>query len=305
MLAITEDDVRRLLPMGEAVRLLKQAFLDLREGRAGNQVRRRMFPPNGTVLHAMAGWQGKYLGTKIYTTNHRHGAWFQLNLYELNTGRPLANFEANYLGQIRTGAASGLATDLLANPNARTLAIIGSGFQARTQLEAVRTVRPSIEDVRVWSPTPTRREAFAKETGSRACATAEEAIRGADVICTATFAREPVLERSWVSPGAHINAAGSNNPQRREIPADVIEHAGLLVADSAEACLVEAGDLLLAKIDWKKVIDLKDVRPGWEPGRISVFKSVGLGLEDVAVAASVYEKITLERASNDPNPARR
>lgn len=305
MLYITEDEVRRLLPMGEAVNLLRQAFADLRDHKAGNQVRRRMFPPDGTVLHSMAGWQGKYLGTKIYTTNHKHGAWFQFLLYELDTGKPLATIEANHLGQIRTGAASGLATDLLAKPDAQSLAIIGSGFQARTQLAAVRTVRPSISDIRIWSRDLAKRENFAQEFGARACSTAEEAIIGAEIICTATFAREPVLQGSWIAPGTHINAVGSNNPQRRELPADVIRKAGLLVADSAEACLVEAGDLLLAKIDWSKVVDLKDIRPGWEPGRVTIFKSVGLGLEDVAVGASVYEKVILARASNDPNPATR
>lgn len=291
MIQITENDVQRLLPMEEAVSLLRQAFLDLREGRAGNQVRRRLYTPEGTVLHSMAGWQGKYIGTKVYTTNVKYGAWFWFHLYERETGKPLALMEANYLGQIRTGAASGLATDILANPAARSLAIIGSGFQARAQLDAMRVVRPGLEDIRVWSRSVEKRESFATENHIRACSTAEEAVRGAEIICTATFAKDPVLKQEWVSPGTHINAMGSNSAGRRELPAELVERADLIVVDSLDACRIEAGDLLLdPDLDWRQLRELKNENPGWKPGRISIFKSVGLGLEDVAVAASVYEK---------------
>ncbi len=291
MIQITEDDVQRLLPMEEAVRLLRQAFLDLRNGKAGNQVRRRLHTPDGTVLHSMAGWQGKYLGTKVYTTNVKHGAWFWFHLYEQETGKPLALLEANYLGQIRTGAASGLATDILANPEAKSLAIIGSGFQAQAQLDAMRAVRTGLQDIRVWSRSAEKREAFAATNMIRACSTAEEAVREADIICTATFAKDPVLEKEWISPGAHINAMGSNNPERRELPADLIETAEVIVADSREACQKEAGDLLLCSpLDWEQIRELKDENPSWKPGRSSIFKSVGLGLEDVATGAFVYEK---------------
>lgn len=279
--------------MGEAVRLLRQAFADWRDAKAGNQVRRRMFPPTGTVLHSMAGWHGKYLGTKIYTTHPKHGAWFQFNLYDQETGRPLAVMEANQLGQIRTGAASGLATDIYANPDARSLAIIGSGFQAQAQIDAMRAVRPAIDDIRVWSRSAERREAFARENNVQAVASAEEAVRNADIICTATFSKDPVLQREWVTDGAHVNAMGSNHPERRELPADLVQQADVVVADSIEACRVEAGDLLLADVDWSKIVELKDESPGWKPGRTSIFKSVGLGLEDVAVAAFVYEQSLL------------
>jgi alanine dehydrogenase len=301
---LTEDDVRRSLPMPEAIGALREAFAAWKEGRAGNQVRRRMFLPGGAVLHAMAGWLDGYFGTKIYTTHPKAGAWFTFHLFDSATARPLAQFEANYLGQIRTGAASGLATDLLANPEAKVLAVLGAGFQARSQVDAVRAVRPQVE-VRVWSRSAPRRESFAAALGARACDSAAEAVRGADILCTATTAREPLVEFSWLKQGAHINAIGSNNPARRELPAEVVEGAGLLVADSAEACLAEAGDLLMAKIDWSRVVDLKDVRPGWDPDRITVFKSVGLGLEDVAVAAHVYRKIIPETASSGPRPATR
>lgn len=288
--------------MPEAIAVLRDAFAAWRDGTAGNQVRRRMFLPQGAVLHSMAGWVDGYFGTKIYSTHPKSGAWFLFHLFDAATAAPLAQFEANYLGQIRTGAASGLATDLLANPQARVLAMLGAGFQARSQVDAIRVVRPGVE-VRVWSRSREKREAFASEKQAVACETAEQAVRGADIVCTATTAREPVLAYEWLKPGVLINAVGSNNPSRRELPAEVVERAGLLAADSAEACLAEAGDLLLAKIDWNRVIDLKDLQPGWDPNRITVFKSVGLGLEDVAVAAHIYRKAIPATASNGPHPA--
>ncbi len=289
--------------MEEAVDVLRHAFAEWKAGRAGNQVRRRMFPPEGAVLHSMAGWANGFFGTKIYSTHPAHGAHFFFHLFDAATGEPLALFEANYLGQIRTGAASGLATDLLANPEAQVLTVIGSGFQARGQVEAVRAVRPSIRGVRVWSRGEMSRSRFAEEMNATAFATAEEAVRGADIVCTATFAREPVLDAAWLSPGTHVNAAGSNNPRRRELPAEVVESAGLLCADSMEACLVEAGDYLMAKVDWSQVVDLKDLNREWKPDRLSIFKSVGLGLEDVAVAAHVYRKLIPAPASNGRSPA--
>jgi alanine dehydrogenase len=149
MFYFTEADVRELLPMTEAVRLMRIAFEALAIGRAKNQPRRRLILESGSVLHSMAGACGNYFGTKYYSTNPRYGAYFFFTLFDAKTARPLATMEANHLGQIRTGAASGYATDLLANPQAKTLAIIGSGFQAKTQLDAEsgaatkKSVRPS------------------------------------------------------------------------------------------------------------------------------------------------------------------
>ncbi len=142
MLYLTEDNVRRFLPMREAIRLMRETFEALARGSALNQARRRLALPTGSVLHSMAGAFGNYFGTKIYSTHARHGAHFFFLLFDAATGQPLALMEANHLGQIRTGAASGYATDLMAPPEAATLAIIGSGFQARTQLEATLAVRP-------------------------------------------------------------------------------------------------------------------------------------------------------------------
>lgn len=294
MLFITEDQVREHLPMREAIRLMRETFEQLRSGAAQNQPRRRMYLPTGTVLHSMAGAWGKYLGTKVYAANARHGAvYFFFLLFDAETARPLAYFEANHLGQIRTGAASGYATDVLARKDARTLAIIGSGFQARTQLEAMREVR-EFSDIRVWSRNEVNRYNFAVETATHAVETAEQAVRGADVVVTATWAKDPVLHSSWISPGTHINAMGSNQAQRREIPGDLIAMADLIAADAVEVAKIEAGDLILAPVDWNdpRIVDLAMVERRPEGDPITIFKSCGLGVEDVAAAAYIYEQLS-------------
>jgi ornithine cyclodeaminase/alanine dehydrogenase-like protein (mu-crystallin family) len=241
----------------------------------------------------MAGAWGKYLGTKVYAANPRHGAaYFFFLLFDAETARPLAQFDANHLGQIRTGAASGYATELLSKKDARTLGIIGSGFQARTQLDAMREVR-DLGDVRVWSRSEEKRYNFAVETSTRAVATAEEAVRGADIVVTATWSKDPVLEAAWISPGTHVNAMGSNQASRRELPADLIARADLIAVDALDVARIEAGDLMLAEVDWDdpRIYELAQVtgRPEGDP--ITIFKSCGLGVEDVAVAAYLYEKL--------------
>jgi alanine dehydrogenase len=293
MLFITEDQVSQLLPMRDCIRLMREVFKDLRTGAALNQTRRRLMLPTGSTLHSLAGAWGKYFGTKIYSTNPKVGANFFFLLFDAETARPLAQFEANCLGQIRTGAASGYATDVLAAPDASTLAIIGSGFQAQTQFEAILDVR-AIKSVRVWSRNEEKREKFAKLIGATACATAEHALRGADIVATATSAKDPVLESAWISPGTHINAMGSNQAQRRELPSELIARAELIAVDSFEQAKIEAGDLLLAPVDWAdpRIVELSkiDARPAGSP--LTIFKSLGLGVEDVAAAAFVYEQLS-------------
>jgi ornithine cyclodeaminase/alanine dehydrogenase-like protein (mu-crystallin family) len=292
MLQITEDQVRELLPMRECIRLMREVFNDLRTGAAVNQPRRRLNLPTGSTLHSLAGAWGKYFGTKIYASHPKFGAYFFFLLFDAQTARPLAQFEANYLGQIRTGAASGYATDVLAAPDASTLAIIGSGFQARSQFDAIRAVR-SIKEVRVWSRNAAKCEEFARTIDGVTAATAEEAVRGADIVATATSAKDPVLEAAWIRPGTHINAMGSNQALRRELPSDLIARANLIAVDSLEQAKIEAGDLLLAPVDWgdPRIVELAKLaaRPKGSP--VTIFKSIGLGVEDVAAAAFVYEQL--------------
>src|SRR6202162_5220620 len=138
MIQVSEEQVRDILSMEECVRIMRQTFLALRKGTASNQPRRRIYLDNGSTLHSMGGVYGKYFGTKFYSSHPKCGAHFFFFLFDSETARPLAQFEANHLGQIRTGAASGYATDVLAAPNASTMAVIGSGFQAEAQVEAIR-----------------------------------------------------------------------------------------------------------------------------------------------------------------------
>ena len=285
--------------MRDAVVLMREAFDALAQGMAINQPRRRMILPSGSVLHQMGGAIGRYFGTKYYAVNVKHGFHFFFHLFDAATAKPLALMEANFLGQIRTGAASGYATDLLARPDASVLAVIGSGFQARTQAEAISTVR-KLREVRVWSRNPENRSSFAEEYRAllaipvRACETAEEAVRGCDILVTATFAKDPVVESSWVSDGTHINAMGSNQAQRREIPEDLLARASVVVVDSIDQARIEAGDLLMAwnEQDWKspRLMELARAKGARKsPDQITLFKSVGLGVEDVAAGGHVYE----------------
>ena len=288
MFYFTESDIQELLPISEAIRLMRMAFEALKIGRAQNQPRRRLILESGSVLHSMAGAVGNYFGTKFYSTNPRYGAHFYFFLYDSKTAQPLAMMEANYLGQIRTGAASGYATDLLANPKAETLAIIGSGFQARTQLDAIRAVRP-IQTVRVWSRSEEKRLKFAEERSVTAASSAEDAVRGADIVVTATNAKDPVLESSWISDGTLVNAMGSNVANRRELPADLVKRAALAAVDSLEQAKIEAGDLILAD-SWANVVELQNIEPHHDPNHVTIFKSIGLGVEDVAAGAYIYER---------------
>jgi alanine dehydrogenase len=288
MFYFTESDVQELLPITEAIRLMRLAFEAMKIGRAQNQPRRRLILESGSVLHSMAGAVGNYFGTKFYSTNPRYGAHFYFFLYDSKTAQPLAMMEANYLGQIRTGAASGYATDLLANPKAATLAIIGSGFQARTQLDAIRAVRP-IQAVRVWSRSEEKRVQFAQEHSVTAANSAEEAVRGADIVATATNAKDPVLESDWISDGTLVNAMGSNVATRRELPAELVKRAALVAVDSLEQARIEAGDLIMAD-SWANVVELQNIEPHHDPNHVAIFKSIGLGIEDVAAGAFIYER---------------
>src|SRR5450755_3910198 len=183
MLFLTESDVCELLPMAEAVEQMEALFHRLAAGESLNQARRRLVLPAGSVLHYMAGADGAYFGIKVYSTNPGYGAHFLFLLYAAADAKPLAIIEANYLGQIRTGAASGYATKLLSRKDSATIGLIGSGFQARTQITAMCAVR-AIRRVKVWSRSEEKRRAFAEESSAdlgldvSAVETSEEAIRG-------------------------------------------------------------------------------------------------------------------------------
>jgi alanine dehydrogenase len=303
-LLLTEADVQAILTMPLALELVEQSFLRLADGAAVCHPRQRLRLAGKGFLHYMAASDsaGGYVGLKIYTVSPS-GVRFLVPLFSGQSGELLALIEANYLGQTRTGAASGVATRAMARADARTAGIIGTGFQAQTQLEAVALAR-KLERVRAFGRNPERRERFAKEMTARIgtpvmpVASAEEAVRGADILITSTNATQPVVEGRWLEPGVHVNAIGINFADRREIDSETVNRADVIAADSVEQSKVEAGDLILAfgpdAQRWKSVLELSDIVSGIIAGRtsrdqITLFKSNGIAIEDIVVGGRVYE----------------
>ncbi|HKD08632.1 MAG TPA: ornithine cyclodeaminase family protein [Bryobacteraceae bacterium] len=306
MLYITEAQVIDALTMPVALDLVENSFRQFADGSARNHPRKRLILPSGSILHYMAGGNADYLGIKVYSSNPKTGAHFQFLLYRSQDGIPLATIEANHLGQIRTGAASGVATKFLARADADVLGIIGSGFQAETQVAAISEVR-KLREVRVWSRKPERRREFAARCASRfglnvkATETSREAVEAAGIVITATSSKEPVFESDWISPGTHVNAMGSNWAIRRELPTALVldRHAAISV-DSVEDGLIESGDLLIPMNERPRTEfpanEFADIVAGKRPGRtsddqITIFKSNGLAIQDVAAAGFLYEKL--------------
>jgi ornithine cyclodeaminase len=225
-------------------------------------------------------------------------------LFEAERGRMLAIIDATSVTAIRTAAVSAVATRRLARADASTLALVGSGVQARTHLEAMRLVRP-LSSVRVASQTPERARAFARRESSAqgipiaACGSVEEAVTGADIVCTVTSSRVPVVRGAWLSPGTHVNAVGSSVASARELDSDAVVRSRLFV-DRRESAMAEAGDFLIPRDEGTVgnahiLGELGELEIGAVPGRtapdqITLFKSVGLAVEDVAAASLIYSR---------------
>jgi alanine dehydrogenase len=303
-LLLTEADVRSLLTMPVALEIVEESLRQQGKGELILHPRRRIKLPDGALLHYMAAADTVhgYIGMKIYTVA-RGAARFVVPLFRAATGEMAALIEADALGQLRTGAASGVATKYLANANARAACIIGTGYQARTQLEAVAAVR-RLERVRAFGRDPERRANFCREMSERIgvavepMPSGEEAVKGAEIVITATSATKVVLEGAWLVPGMHINAMGANWPQKRELDAAAVGRANLIIVDSIEQSKMEAGDLIQAFGDeqsrWNAVRELSQIVAGKEPGRttadqITLFKSNGIATWDLAAAVRVYE----------------
>jgi alanine dehydrogenase len=290
---LNEDEVAACLSMPEAVAALRAAFGDP-EAQVLPRWRGRGERAVYSVMAAALPRLG-VCGSKQYLST-RGGTRFVVLVHDMETGEMLGILEADRLGRIRTGAASGLATDLLARQDAAVLACIGSGGQAATQVEAVLAVRPGIREVRVYSRTSEKAEAFAERIGprARAVATAEDAVRGADIVTTITNARAPVLEGRWLAAGTHVNAAGSNVDRHAELDAEAVRRAAVIFADNVPGAKNECGDLIQAGVDWSSVGELADLVAGRVPGRtgddqITLFESQGIALEDVAAGAAALK----------------
>mgnify|MGYP000123796952 CR=1 FL=1 len=303
-LYLREADVASLVTLDDVIDTVERAFAEAAAGRAVNRPRQRV-QVEGGVLHVMAAGLPDWgvLGLKSYATT-RGGRRFIGLLYDLSDGRLLAMMEADTLGQLRTGAASAVASKYLARPEAGTLGLIGTGWQARSQAAAIARVRP-IALVKAYSRTPERREAFAEEMtaelGAQVVAvdSPEEAVRDADIVTTITSARDPVVQGGWLRPGVHVNAAGANALPRREIDTGVVTRAARIVVDSREQARLEAAELTVpveeGLLTWNRVAELAEVVGGQVPGRqdpeeITLFKSLGIALEDVAVMHLVYHR---------------
>lgn len=319
-LLLSQDDVPRVAPMLEWIAAMERAFGDLAAGRAMLPLRAVLALPRG------AGWFGvmpaalgepadfglKAIGVLPRNEGTEHDSHpGAVLLFEPAHGRLVAVIDASSVTAWRTAAVSGLATRLLAREDAETLAILGSGVQAATHLEAMRAVRP-VRDVRVWSRDRAHAQAFVERARAHdasrdgnlaAVPSAEAAVRGAHIICTVTSSAEPVLRGEWLAAGCHVNAVGSSRPDRRELDAEAVRRSRIFV-DRRESALAEAGDLLLARPeggfrDENIQAELGELVAGTAFGRstredLTLFKSLGLAIEDLAAARMLYD---LARAS--------
>jgi alanine dehydrogenase len=311
VLLLTEEDVRQLLTMDLALEAVEEALRQMAREEAQNQPRARV-QLNPSMLHTMSAavktppapyFEG-VMGYKAYTTRAKKGEHFHLALYDGKTGGLLALVQADYLGQMRTGAASGVATQCMARLDASEVGLFGSGKQARTQLLAVCKVR-KVSRVQVYSPHEEHRRRFAREM-SDLCQTEVEpvprpemAAEDKDLVITATTSREPVLNGHWIAEGTHLNVIGSNFWGKAEIDAVAVRRCSSIVVDSKDQARLEAGDFAQAleegSIHWADIHELGQVLVGRYTGRahpqdVTLFKSLGIALEDVAVAARVYQK---------------
>jgi len=302
-LHISESEVRAVLTMPMAIEAVERISRKQASGEAVVHPRRRFELPGGGFFHYMAAadFSAGYVAMKQYTYV-KGKIRFLVPLYEMPTGDLAALIEADYMGQLRTGAASGVATKYLARENSRVAAIIGTGGQARTQLEAIAAVR-KLQSARVYGRDAAKRDRFSKEMSEKLGFTVEsassssEAVHGADILCTATTAAHAVVSGADLAPGVHMNAIGANHAHKRELDEDAVESADVIVVDSIEQSRQEAGDLILAfqgdEVCWTGVKKLSDVVAGKAPGRtsdaeVTLFKSNGIASWDLAVAMKVY-----------------
>ncbi len=313
MLYLTEQDVTNLLTMQDALEAVEIAFKAQATGDATNESRRRV-RANNAILMTMSGAIASLnvFGLKAYSVA-RGKARFHVSLYDTTTGELLALIEADKLGQMRTGAASGIATKYLARDNAKTVGIYGTGWQAQSQLAAVCAVR-NIERVKVYSRSEEKRNQFSatmsQELGiANITPVAEpEAAADADVLITITSSREPVLKGAWIQAGTHINAAGGNSILRSEVDDEAIKRANFIAVDSKDQARLEAGELVFpiekGLLTWERVQEVCHVVNGDVQGRknpqdITLFKSLGLAIEDVATAALIYRKAVAQKIGKE------
>jgi ornithine cyclodeaminase/alanine dehydrogenase-like protein (mu-crystallin family) len=292
-----EERVRRLLKTEQLIPAMRQVLGEFSAGK-WQQPLRGVLAQHGGFFGVMPA-SGESMGIKMVTyypdnagTNlPTHMA--VIALFDPKTGEPLALMDGRYITEMRTAAVSAVATDALAAPDAKVLTLLGAGVQGRAHLETLRQVR-KFEEIRIWNRTPARAERFAEEHGVKAMAL-EAAVRDADVIVTATSSHEPFLKGEWLKSGAHVNAVGASRPNWREL--DDAAMSNVVVVDSYEGARNEAGDVILSGIT--PFAELGEVLNGSkrvDPNATTIFKSLGMAVEDVAAAKLVYE-VSLQGAA--------
>jgi ornithine cyclodeaminase/alanine dehydrogenase-like protein (mu-crystallin family) len=292
-LFLEEEQVRKHLRMEELIPAMEQALIDFSAGKVTQPVRSVITVDSpGGFFGMMPALTPEGLGIKIvtfYATNAERGIpthMATIFLVDPQTGAPLAVMDGTLITEMRTAAVSAAATKLLASPDAKVLAILGSGVQARSHVEALRLVR-NFEQVRVWSRAAKHAERFANEISAKAMAE-EDAVRGADVVVTATNSKTPVLKGSWLKAGCHVNAVGACRPDWRELDDEAM--ANVVFVDSREAAMKESGDVILSGATI--YAELGEALAGKVPPRANdttIFKSLGMAVEDIAAALLVYE----------------
>jgi ornithine cyclodeaminase/alanine dehydrogenase-like protein (mu-crystallin family) len=297
MVFLDEARVYALLRWDELFPVIEKALIDFSAGRVIQPVRTVIpVPEQAAFFGLMPAVYGDVMGTKlvsVFPRNAQRGLHTHLatiQLFRADTGEPLAAMDGRVITAWRTAVVSAIATQALASEDARVLAILGSGVQARTHLTALKLVR-SFEEIRVWSRTPEHAQRFAVETGAT-YTNAERAVRGADVVVTVSNACEPILQGAWLKQGAHVNAVGAVGPKPREVDDDGMKNA-VVAVESREAALQESGEI--AHSGAQIYAELGELLAGVKPkphGNTTIFKSLGIAVEDVAAAALVYRRAT-------------
>src|SRR6266513_1434628 len=292
-MVLSEDDVRKVLRMEDLIPTMADALRDLSAGAVLQPLRSVLPVSEYRGFFGVMAACGRALGAKLVTfypqnknvpTHHA-----MILLFRLETGEPLAVMDGRLITEMRTAAVSAVATKLLAPADAKVLAILGSGVQARSHIQALRLVG-DFPEVRVWSPTPAHAQEFAKETGAKAMS-AEAAVRDADIVVTATSSQSPVLKGSWLKPGSHVNAIGACRPDWRELDDDAMEN--VVFVDSREGATKESCDVILSNA--KIYAEIGEALAGKVPPRATettIFKSLGMAVEDIPAATLIYQSVT-------------
>jgi ornithine cyclodeaminase len=307
LFVLSEEDVRAVLDMGSCIGAMEDVLAALERGELAMPLRFVVRSGGEQLMGLMPAHRGgaeplfSLKEIVIAPSNSARGLdphQGAVLLHDGETGVLQAVLNASAITEIRTAAVSAVATKLLARPGGRTVAILGSGVQGRSHAVAMRSVIEDAE-LRIWSRTPAHAEALALESHAIVCQTVEEALDGADVVCTCSSSRDPIVRRAWLAPGAHVNAVGSSIPSARELEADVVAEASLFV-DRRESTLNESGDYLSAVTETgigpdHIVAELGELLVGGHPGRrdddeLTVFKSLGLAVEDLAAASLCVER---------------